>query len=145
MSISLLPAQLTEAWVAFPAEVVQEIVGEHPWISIPSAPPEVPGVLAWRGRAIAVVDLGVLSGISAPLQRGELRRRTMVIQVDGCTFAISVDEVREVQQIAADQVQPLQVTKARYAAGEVTLDGTPMPLMDISAMVRAVSTVGESK
>jgi chemotaxis signal transduction protein len=69
----------------------------------------------------------------------------MVIQVDGCTFAISVDEVREVQQIAADQVQPLQVTKARYAAGEVTLDGTPMPLMDISAMVRAVSAVGESK
>jgi chemotaxis signal transduction protein len=145
MSISLLPAQLTDAWVAFPAEVVQEIVGEHPWISIPSAPPEVPGVLAWRGRAIAVLDLGLLSGISAPLQRGELRRRTMVIQVESCTFAISVDEVREVQQVAADQVQPPRVTRARYSAGEVILDGTPMPLMDIAAMVRAVSASGEVK
>ncbi|HEX6838206.1 MAG TPA: chemotaxis protein CheW [Polyangia bacterium] len=145
MSISLLPAQLTDAWVAFPADVVQEIVGQHPWIAIPSAPPEVPGVLAWRGRAIAVLDLGLMSGISPPLKRGELRRRTMVLHVEGCTFAVSVDEVREVQQVAGGDVQPAEVTKVRYSAGEVVLDGTPMPLLDVLAMVRAVSVGGDAR
>ena len=69
----------------------------------------------------------------------------MVLQLAGCTFAISVDEVREVQQVASSEVHPLLATHTRYASGEVTLDGTPMPLLDVTAMVRAVSAVGEAK
>jgi chemotaxis signal transduction protein len=139
MGLSVVPLQLRDIWLAVPAQAVQEILGERPWVTIAGAPPELPGVLAWRGRAIAVLDLGRLVDRGGALVAGESRRRTVVVQLDGCALAIPVDGVREVQVIAPEQVHPSHTTRQRFSDTEIQLDGVPMPLLDLDAMVNALA------
>jgi chemotaxis signal transduction protein len=58
--LTRLPLQLHGVWLAIEASHVQEIVSGRAWVALPGASAEVPGVLAWRGRAIGVLDLGPL-------------------------------------------------------------------------------------
>ena len=139
MAVHLMPVQLGEAWLAVPAEKVQEILGERPWVALPSASPELPGVLAWRGRALAVLDLGRASGVGEPLAEGTARRRTMVVEEGACTLAVPIDGVREVHSVAEAQLRPPVATRMRFSAGEVEIDGTPMPVLDVAALVGAVA------
>jgi chemotaxis signal transduction protein len=139
MAVSLVPLQLREVWMALPAEVVQEILGERPWVAIAGAPAELPGVLSWRGRAIAVLDLGTLVKDGSPIATGQLRRRTLVVEHGGCTLAVPIDAVREVQEVSADRVRTAQVTQQRFADKEVEIDGIPMPVLDLAAVLQAIS------
>jgi chemotaxis signal transduction protein len=139
MAASLMPVQLGQRWLAIPAEPVQEVLGERSWVAIPSAPPDLPGVLAWRGRAVAILDLGRVSGAGDPLGEGQPRRRTMVVQQGGLTLAVPVDGVREVHTISDEGVHPPVATRIRFAAAEVEIDGLPMPVLDLPALVAAVS------
>src|SRR5690242_15810107 len=73
--LSIVPIQVDGLWLALPAHAVQEILGQRPWIPITGAPSELPGVLAWRGRAIAVFDVGRVIDGAAPLPADESRHR----------------------------------------------------------------------
>jgi chemotaxis signal transduction protein len=139
MALSIVPLQLRDVWLALPAQTVQEILGQRPWVVIAGAPSELPGVIAWRGRAIALLDLGALVGGARPLGTGESRRRTLIVQLDGATLAIPVDGVREVQQIPDDSVRRAQATRQRFADHEVELDGIPLPLIDLDQLVASLA------
>src|SRR5579872_733599 len=128
MTRALLSVQIKDVWFALDATTVLEILGEQRWAPVPDAPAHVPGVLSWRGRAVATLDLGALTGTSEPLSQDQPRRRTVVVRSIGCTFALPVDAVREVQEIPADRLTPPHVTQQRYSCGEVELSGTIMPV-----------------
>ena len=138
MTTSVVPEQLHGVWFVVPANTVQEILGEQRWVPIAGAPAEMPGVISWRGRAVAVLDLGSLSG-GAPLAAGESRRRTIVVTVDEATLALPVEGVREVQEVPDEAVRPAQLTRLRHATTEVELDGVPMPLIDLADLVRTLA------
>jgi chemotaxis signal transduction protein len=137
MAVNIVPVRLNGMWVAVPAEAVQEVVGRRPWTAIPTAPPDIPGVLPWRGRAIALVDLGRVTGLGA-LSANETRARHVVLQLSGCTMALPVDAVREVQLVADEHLRAAEATQMRFSPSEIVLDGAPIPLIDVSELVRAL-------
>jgi chemotaxis signal transduction protein len=142
--LNIVPVEVCGFWLALPADVVQEILGRRSWVTIPGAPSELPGVLAWRGRAIGVFDLGRVVDGGEAMAVGESRRRILVIQYRACTMAIPVDNVREVQQLPAERAQPAQQTHQRFAHCEVELDGMPLPLLDVDALFAAIAAPDES-
>lgn len=133
MSRSLLPVRIDEAWVAIDALLAREVLGRRLLVAIPGASAALPGVIAWNGRAIAVVDLGALAGLGRAAT-AQARERTVVVQVGEATFALPVDAVREVATAADDELRPLQATAQRFATHEFNLQGVPIPVLDLAAM-----------
>jgi len=135
----LVPAKIGSVWFALDAEPVAAVAGTCKCVPIPHPSPRVAGVFAWRGRAIAVLDLASIAGDdSSPL---DARPRTLVLESSGCTVAVPVDAVREVQQIEDDAVTGQRVTRMQFSAGEVDLLGTPMPLLDVQGLVQSILAV----
>ncbi len=138
MNHAVLPVQINDRWIALDAGPIQEVLGQRPWVRIPGAPANLPGVLAWRGRAIAVLDLGAVLGVADPAVPGTAKPRAVVIQVGGSTFAILVDAAREVYEIARELVRSPHATTHRFARGEIEVLGTPMPIVDLPALLASV-------
>src|SRR5678816_3204746 len=134
----LVPAKIGSVWFALDAEPVAAVAGTCKCVLIPHPSPRVAGVFAWRGRAIAVLDLAPIVGDASPL---EARPRTLVLESNGCTVAVPVDAVREVQAIDAHAVVQQRVTRMQFSAGEVDMLGTPMPLLDVHALVQSILAV----
>ena len=130
MTVDVMPVQLSAVWVAVDVSHVQEVRGPTPWVPLPGAPPHLPGVVPWRGRAIAVLDLGGLLGVAPPVQPGDARSRTLIALVGGTAFAIPADTVREVHTGA--QVEEAHATQVRLAHGQVQVGGRVMPVIDLS-------------
>ena len=87
---------------------VQEIIGLLPITAVPRTPAFVRGVINLRGKVIPVIDLRRKFGLEAR-EDTELTC-IMVVQVavddQEVTVGIIVDQVSEVMDIPADQVQP---------------------------------------
>jgi purine-binding chemotaxis protein CheW len=138
-SLHVLPVRVEDVWIALEAAGVEEILGATRWVPLPGAIPAVPGVVPWRGQAIALVDIALLVGIAPPLAEGEVRARVLVAQSDGMRFAIPVDEVREVHHVPPDAVGPARATKVRLARAEIDLDGRLMPVVDLVAAIALIT------
>lgn len=132
-----MPVQLASAWVALDATHVHEVLGPRPWVALPDAPPHVPGVIPWRGRAIAVLDLGSLLGVAPALQPGEIRPRLLVAQVGEAAFAIPAQTAREIH--AVSHVEEAHATKLRLAQGQVLVGGVVMPVVSLEVAYAAVA------
>jgi chemotaxis signal transduction protein len=132
-----MPVQLSTVWVTVGATHLQEVRGAQTWVALPGAPPHLPGVVAWRGRAIAVLDLGGLLGIAPPVQPGDSRARMLIAQVDATAFAIPVDTVREVHTVT--KVEDNHATQLRLAQGQVEIGGQVMPVVDLALALAAVT------
>jgi chemotaxis signal transduction protein len=126
--------RIHNVWLAIDTAHVEQILGEREWFKVPSAPAQWPGVLAWQGRAVAVLDLALVMGL-APLQPGTPRRRTLITQSRDCLLAIPVDEVHEAQLITEGLMRPSHATRQAYASSEVSVNHTMMPLLDPHALV----------
>ena len=136
-----MPMLLGEQRLAVEALSVLEILGPHQWVSIPNTPPFLPGALAWRGRAIALLDLGPALGLPA-LVAPTSRARNVVLRVADDTLSLSVDRVLEVLRVEADAIQPLHAASWVADAGlpcrgETVLDGVVVPLLDLEAWTGA--------
>src|SRR4051812_20346230 len=138
MALSVVPVKLHQVWFVVNATEVQEILGEQRWVPILGAPAEMPGVIAWRGRAVALVDLALLSG-GTPLTAGESRRRTVVVQVQDSVLALPVEGVREVHEVPEESMRQAALTRLRHSTMEIDLDGVPMPLIDLEALLRVLA------
>ena len=95
MMRALVPAKIGPAWVLLEAEIIREILGAEVWLPIPGARAEMPGVIAWRGRAIPVVDLAAPFDFGH-LSPGQARPRTLIAAVADSVVAVPVDAAREV-------------------------------------------------
>ena len=134
---AVIPARAGSRWIAFEALAVQEILGQRPWTTIPYAAPETPGVLVWRGRAVAVLDIGRLLGGPAPPRSGDSASRTIVAQSRSCTLAIPVDLVREVHEVWPSQLRETGYA-VPYSREEVVLPEMTLPLVDLDSVVDGV-------
>jgi chemotaxis signal transduction protein len=132
--VYILPIRVQRIWLAVDAGLVQQILGQRDWFKVPSAPAQWPGVIAWNGRAVAVLDLPLLLRFP-PLQPGIASHRTLVAKARGCLLAIPVEEVREAAVIAEGLVRPIHATRPVYASHELELDDMVMPLLDVGLVV----------
>src|SRR5262252_6995799 len=111
----LLPLQIQSICVAIDARHVQEILGERPWVLLPGARSELPGVVSWRGRAVALFDFAAVTEGLARLDENAPRPRTVIVTVRSSALAIPVDAVREVREVPNDAPTPPKVTTQRFS------------------------------
>ncbi len=87
---------------------VQEIIGMQSITRIPRTPDYVKGVINLRGKVIPVIDLRLRFG----METAEVSRKTCIIVVQvakaetSVTMGIVVDEVSEVLEISAEEIEP---------------------------------------
>ena len=137
MMRALVPARIGQAWVLLDAEIIREILGNEVWLPIPGARAEMPGVIAWRGRAIPVVDLAAPFGF-ARLGTGEARARTLIASVAESIVAVPVDAAREVHGFNTTELKPVSVTTLPYAVAEAELFERILALIDLPRFVAEI-------
>jgi|SRR6478752_1716115 len=134
MSIALIPIRVQAVWLLLDAAPVQEILGAQPWLWMPHARRELPGVLAWRGRAVPLVDLGAVLGIDMLALR-ESRQRTLIAETERGFLAIPVDEVREVQSVPSGQIREAHAVERPFSPTEADLQDAVMSVLDLPSLV----------
>ena len=116
---------------------VREIIPFRRTIRLPGAPNYVCGLINLRGSIVTVLDLGLRLG-SAPVDRtaGSIILVEMALKCAG----VGVDEVRDVQPLPADRVEPASGDQARAGVvrGIGHLDDEIVILLDMQAIVRQV-------
>jgi chemotaxis signal transduction protein len=138
MSVSLLPVRIESEWLLVHAALIQEILGAQPWLSIPHTRRELPGVVAWRGRAIPLLDLGAIFGLSALTAKAS-RPRTLIVEIDRGLVALPVDEAREVQDFTADQIRTAHAVSRPHSVSEAELRGMVMPVLDLTSLLASLT------
>ena len=84
---NLVVFRIQNVWFAVDAAWVEQILGQKPWTPIPTLPPQWPGVMAFRGRAVAVLDL--MPALSTAGREQEPRQRTVIARASDCTVVRS--------------------------------------------------------
>jgi chemotaxis signal transduction protein len=139
-AIALMPMALGAHRLAVDALAVLEILGVQQWVAIPNAPALLPGALAWRGRAIAVFDLGPALELP-PLQIPNTRGRNVIVSVGDDTVALSVDRALEVCRFASGDIRPIHALSwvadsGLPCRGETEFEGQMIAVLDLDAWSR---------
>ena len=124
------------ARLALPMDVVAE-VGRPPGLTrVPGLPSWVAGVANWRGRVLAVVDLGPLLGTASPA--ASRRARLVVLSRDGVSVGLLVGAVEGTVQVDPDAVAPvlahLPGPAGALLLGHLTDAEGPLGLLDVAAL-----------
>lgn len=130
---AVLPVKVASIRLALSARAAQEILGPSTIVPVPAPSALVPGVVAWRGRPVAVLDLGAALADLPRLEPSTPRPRTVVASTERGMVALPVDSVQEVRAVPGDGIRPAKVT--RGAELEVALDDTWMPLVDLDRLM----------
>jgi chemotaxis signal transduction protein len=140
---SFVPITIHTTWVAVDMATVREIGGPLTWIALPTASAALPGVAAWRGRAVAVADLAALLGAGERLASPTTRVRTLYLQQGASTLAVPVDAVREPLTIADEDIRLPRIRTEAFVVGEVEVEGHTTVVVDLGVLLdsyRAVVT-----
>lgn len=98
-----------------PITKVQEIIPMITPTRLPQVPDFVEGIINLRDRIIPIIDIKKRFGMSASEVTGE--SRSVVVEVDGQTVGIIVDEISEVLRLSADSIE-----EPPSVAGGITAD-----------------------
>jgi purine-binding chemotaxis protein CheW len=115
-------------------EDVRELIPMGAITGLPGAPAFVRGLLNVRGTIVTILDLGVRLDPSAePAIEGSI----LLVRHRDRWVGVVVDEVADVRQLEVD------ASGATEAAGDLvrgvaTLDGAPVVVLDLAALIRQV-------
>ena len=132
---NLVMFRIHNVWFAVDAAVVEQILGQQPWTALPTLPPQWPGVMAFRGKAVAVLELLPMFPNAAAAREEERRQRTVIARVGDNTVAIPVHEVREVQTVEASQVVNSHASTQPYSYEEIIINGVVAALLDLRSLI----------
>jgi chemotaxis signal transduction protein len=132
----VLPIAVGDRLLAVDALCVVEILGLRSWVAIPRAPAAVPGAIAWRGRAIALLDLGPALGLPA-LGEPNTRNRNLVVRISDDTVALGADRVLEtLRPSEAPTLHPAsELDLPRH--GELVIGDALVSVLDLERWVRS--------
>jgi chemotaxis signal transduction protein len=134
---SFVPITIDATWIAVDMAAVREIGGPLTWIALPTAGPSLPGVAAWRGRAVAVADLAAVLGAGERLVSPSGRDRTLYLQQGTSTLAVPVDAVRESLTVADDAIRPARVRTDALYLGEIDVEGHTTLIIDLGVLMES--------
>lgn len=100
----LVVFRLRESSYALDIQVVREINRMIDMTAIPKAPDFVKGIINLRGEIVPVVDIGLRFGIGATEQTKDTR--IVVVESEGHTLGLVVDEVSEVLRLSEEEIDP---------------------------------------
>jgi chemotaxis signal transduction protein len=132
---SFVPITIDATWIAVDMATVREIGGPLTWIALPTAGASLPGVAAWRGRAVAVADLAAVLGAGERLASPNGRDRTLYLQQGTSTLAVPVDAVRESLLVAEEAIRPARVRTDALCLGEIDVEGHTTLIVDLGVLL----------
>lgn len=141
---SFVPITIDATWIAVDMTAVKEIGGPLTWIALPTASTSLPGVAAWRGRAIAVADLAALLGAGERLTTSTARVRTLYLQQGTSTLAVPVDTVREPLLLAPESIRQPRARSDAFCTGEVDVEGHTTLIVDLGVILEGQRTAAAS-
>lgn len=120
---------------------VQEIIGMMNVTRVPKTPEYIRGVINLRGKVIPVVELRTKFGMETTEDTDHTC--IIVVQVDGdsqkLTMGVIVDEVSEVLDINADQIEPAPTFGAsvdtRFILGMGKVEKKVLTLLDLNQVL----------
>ncbi len=117
--LALLVFTLGQERYAMEFRHIAEVVAVRGLTPVPCTPPHVRGIVNLRGRIIAVVDLKGFFGLAGGDSLGH--RRLLILRSEAMEFALLVDTVVGVTEIARRTIQPppptLTEIRADYLRG----------------------------
>jgi len=112
---------------------VQEIIGMMDITPVPRAPEYIRGVINLRGKVIPIVDLRLRFGMESAERTSETC--IIVVEANGVQTGIVVDQVSEVLDISADQIEDTPAfgseVRTDYILGIGKAEGRVKLLLDI--------------
>jgi chemotaxis signal transduction protein len=132
---SFIPITIDGTWIAVDITTVREIGGPLIWIALPTASATLPGVTAWRGRAIAVADLAAVLGTGQRLASPTARIRTLYLQHGKSTLAVPVDAVREPVVLPDEEIRLPRARTDAFCTGEVDVEGHTTLVVDLGVLL----------
>ena len=143
MTAHLLPIELGARWYLVEARLIHEVLGTEPWLPIPRARPELPGVIVWRGRAVPLVDLAAVLGVETGAI-GE-RARTLIVKHEQGAAAFAVDGAREVRTVTDDRLRSTPNQMVPYSKREVEDDGTALPVIELDTLLSELEAASQAE
>ena len=129
---------------------VREIVRLVPITPVPKAPVFVEGVVNLRGQILAVVDLATRLSLKGDARSEQTR--IIVVEVEGNTVGMVVDEVTEVLRLSKENIDSTPELIAsevqhKYLEGVGKLDDRLLILIDLAKIfsVEEVEDIKEAK
>jgi chemotaxis signal transduction protein len=141
---SFVPITIDATWIAVDMTAVREIGGPLTWIALPTASSTMPGVAAWRGRAITVVDLAALLGAGERLVAPNGRVRTVYLQSGTSMLAVPVDAVREPLVVSNQDIRSPRARNDAFCTGELDVEGHTTLILDLSVLMDGQRTAASS-
>nr|MBF0223679.1 purine-binding chemotaxis protein CheW [Desulfobulbaceae bacterium] len=131
---------------------VTEIIGIQKITEVPDMPVYIKGVINLRGKVIPVMDVRT----KFKLEAREYDERTciVVVDIDGTSVGLVVDEVSEVIDIPASQVEPAPQTgkgnSSRYLKGMGKIDDEVKILLNVEKLLyeeelEQITTISDTK
>ncbi len=87
---------------------VQEVVRHQPTTPVPTARPEIEGLINLRGQIVTAIDLRRL--LDLPPREGEAQPMNAVVRVEKEAVSLLVDRADEVVEVPADGLAPVPAT-----------------------------------
>jgi len=116
---------------------VREIITVPNITRVPGTPSFVRGIINLRGKVIGVVDLRRKFGLPEAAHGEE--SRVVVVEVDGETLGMLVDNVSEVLRIPSDNIEPpspiIANVDADYLRGIAKMGGNLVMLLDLPKLM----------
>ncbi len=133
--IGLLMVEVAGERYGIPAASVREIVRYRPWTIVPGAPRALPGIISQRGVILPIVDLRALLNL-AEAETGRAAR-FVVTQHGEIEMALLVERVFDLISVEAASIElpTLDARRGRCVRGVAHLDGFPIGLLDLDAMI----------
>jgi chemotaxis signal transduction protein len=102
---------------------------------IPDTPNSVLGIINMAGQMLPVINLRQLFGQTD--KPPELEDLLLIIQIQGQTIGIVVDEVLNILELASTQIQspPASVSQSRFLAAAVQQDEMLILILDASRLL----------
>lgn len=129
-----------------PLPVVREFTALTGLTPIPCCPPHILGCMNLRGQLVILLDIRGMLGLG-------FRRNTetfvMVVEVEGVTAGIVVDQVNDVVHVSLSEMNPLpsaaEARIGRYLKGTVRYNERVLSLLDLPKILRDDTVVVEEE
>lgn len=120
-----------------PITKVQEIISMATPTKMPQTPDFVEGIINLRGKIIPIIDLKKRFEMGKSNLTSDTR--SVIVEVEGQTIGIIVDEVSEVLRLQVDSIEPPPAViggiTAEYLTGVGKLDNRLLILLDMDKIL----------
>lgn len=138
--LELLVFTLGQSRFALETCQIEEVFSPRAWTRLPGTPPQLRGIVNWRGRIVPVVDPSFLLGL--PPRPQESSPLLLLVDVEPSPACLPVESVDSILNVNPDAIFPppptIEVGIARFIRG-ILSDGTA--LLDVRALLSDVSMV----